>query len=306
MKIVEPFHSGELAVQEKLGERHVGTHNGSVIADEILPGALPFIEQQRFMIAAWRDNHDSIWAAPWFFEKPALQAQQRRVTLDTSLVYGAHNDCALSTLNNGDDLGVLFIELTTRRRYRVNASARWEENLLHLDVREAYPNCPRFIQRHATFMTPSQQSDDLQEIWQLATLDQDAQATIQEADTLFIATAHSERGADASHRGGPRGFVEVVSEREILIPDYSGNSMYNTLGNIFEDPSVGVTFVDPDQNTLLQVSGKAEIIWERDGRIEATGGTGRWLRISVEQVRRSKLPVGLGWESREPSPFNPG
>ena len=59
------------------------------------------------------------------------------------------------------------------------------------------------------------------------------------ADTFFVASAHAERGVDASHRGGLPGFVRVLGDRTLEIPDYPGNSMFNTLGNPAADPRAG-------------------------------------------------------------------
>ena len=56
-------------------------------------------------------------------------------------------------------------------------------------------------------------------------------------DVLFIATAHATRGADASHRGGNPGFIEVLDGKTVRIPDYAGNSMFNTLGNLVVNPA---------------------------------------------------------------------
>lgn len=60
---------------------------------------------------------------------------------------------------------------------------------------------------------------------------------IQQAGTLFIASSHPERGADVSHRGGHPGFIRVEDAQTIIIPDYSGNNMFNTLGNILVNAS---------------------------------------------------------------------
>jgi predicted pyridoxine 5'-phosphate oxidase superfamily flavin-nucleotide-binding protein len=60
---------------------------------------------------------------------------------------------------------------------------------------------------------------------------------IRRADTFFAATAHASRGTDASHRRGNPGFAKVLDETTLRIPDYPGNSMFNTLGNLAVDPS---------------------------------------------------------------------
>jgi predicted pyridoxine 5'-phosphate oxidase superfamily flavin-nucleotide-binding protein len=73
--------------------------------------------------------------------------------------------------------------------------------------------------------------------------------------------------ADASHRGGPPGFVEVAGDgARLRFPDFPGNRMFQTLGNLAVDPRVGLLFVDWDTGTALQVTGRAEIVWADDRR----------------------------------------
>jgi predicted pyridoxine 5'-phosphate oxidase superfamily flavin-nucleotide-binding protein len=70
------------------------------------------------------------------------------------------------------------------------------------------------------------------------------QRLIREADTFFIASSHRDGGADASHRGGNPGFVHVLNETKLIWPDYSGNGMFQTLGNLAIDPRAGLLFMD--------------------------------------------------------------
>ena len=70
------------------------------------------------------------------------------------------------------------------------------------------------------------------------------------ADTFFIASGYrpdgesATFGMDASHRGGDRGFVRVVSETRLEFPDYAGNNHYNTIGNLVLDDRAGFLFID--------------------------------------------------------------
>ena len=76
------------------------------------------------------------------------------------------------------------------------------------------------------------------------------------------ATRHATAGADVSHRGGEPRFVRVPDPARVLIPDYSGNMMFNTLGNLQHDPRAGLLFVDFDNGDLLYVAARAEIVWD--------------------------------------------
>ena len=102
-------------------------------------------------------------------------------------------------------------------------------------------------------------------------LSEEQQTWIAGSDTFFIASHHAEGGTDVSHRGGMPGFVSVVSESKLMFPDYSGNAMFQTLGNISVNPSAGLLFVDWDKWRTLQLTGRASIVWETE-RIAAMDG----------------------------------
>ncbi|MEL7247025.1 MAG: pyridoxamine 5'-phosphate oxidase family protein [Bacteroidota bacterium] len=82
---------------------------------------------------------------------------------------------------------------------------------------------------------------------------------IRQADTFFWATQSSAGKADASYRGGKAGFVEILANGQLRIPDYPGNSLFNSLGNIHENPNTSLLFVDFEQGNVLQLTGKATL-----------------------------------------------
>lgn len=124
------------------------------------------------------------------------------------------------------------------------------------------------------------------------------------ADTFFIASFHPETGADASHRGGHPGFIRVVNAGKILFPDYSGNNMFNTLGNITANPNAGLLFIDFENGSTLQVNGQASVIWDQD-RVEEFAGAERLVEFKIRQVIEIANAVPLRWKFSGYSPFNP-
>jgi hypothetical protein len=138
-----------------------------------------------------------------------------------------------------------------------------------------------------------------------ATLGPDQQGTLIQADALFIATAHPARGADASHRGGAPGFIEVLDDRTLRIPDYSGNSMFNTLGNLRVNARAGIIVPDFERGRTLQLTGTAEILWNQDNPADRTGGTHRFLAFRITHWLELPLPAGVKTEFLDYSPFNP-
>ncbi|WP_221469511.1 pyridoxamine 5'-phosphate oxidase family protein [Cohnella nanjingensis] len=67
------------------------------------------------------------------------------------------------------------------------------------------------------------------------------------------------------HRGGSPGFVRGAGDRELVFPDYFGNSMFNTLGNLHVNPRSGLPFIDFEPGGTLQLTGEAEVLWGEEG-----------------------------------------
>jgi len=98
---------------------------------------------------------------------------------------------------------------------------------------------------------------------------------IRRADTFFLGTVHPERGADASHRGGPAGFVRLDGASRLWWPDYQGNNLFNSLGNLAVDPEAALLFFNFHDGQALQLSGTAGVEWDHAGEPGDDAGTGR-------------------------------
>jgi hypothetical protein len=109
------------------------------------------------------------------------------------------------------------------------------------------------------------------------------------SDTIFLASRHPVAGADVSHRGGARGFVHVPAPDRIVIPDYGGNMMFNTLGNLASHARAGILLVDFDGGGTLQVTGRARIEWD-PAAVAAYEGAERLVEIEVEAVVEMSEP----------------
>jgi hypothetical protein len=109
---------------------------------------------------------------------------------------------------------------------------------------------------------------------------------------------------DASHRGGNPGFVQVVNERRLVWPDYSGNSMFQTLGNLAVDPHAGLLFMDFAGGGTLQLTGRARLGWDTDGAMELPGAE-RLVQFEIDEVVELPGASPLRWRFIEHSPFNP-
>jgi predicted pyridoxine 5'-phosphate oxidase superfamily flavin-nucleotide-binding protein len=96
-------------------------------------------------------------------------------------------------------------------------------------------------------------------------------AFIERSAMFFIATADSRGQPDCSYKGGLPGFVRVLDERTLAIPDYDGNGMYRTWGNVLVNPQVGLLFLDFENSNRLRVNGTARIDEDDPLRAELPG-----------------------------------
>lgn len=118
-------------------------------------------------------------------------------------------------------------------------------------------------------------------------LDRHCRAFIELSPFLVIATADREGKLDASPRGDPPGFVRVLNDATLLLPDRPGNNRVDSLGNVVEAPGVGLVFFVPGMDETLRVNGTGRLVTDADrllpseinGRVPKTG-----MLIAIEEV----------------------
>ncbi len=108
-------------------------------------------------------------------------------------------------------------------------------------------------------------------------------AFIGKAILFFLATADAEGRPDVNHKGGPPGFVHVTGPAELAFPDYDGNGMFKSLGNIAVNPHVGLLFIDFERPRRLRVNGTARV--NRDDPLMAsTVGAQLIVRVTARAI----------------------
>ena len=183
---------------------------------------------------------------------------------------------------------MLAIEFSTRRRVRINGMlAHVDEAGMQISVDQAYGNCPKYIHPRRLEHVASAP----QPVERSSTLSAEHEHVIANADTFFLGTIHPTRGADASHRGGPPGFVHVDGDR-LWWPDYPGNNMFNSFGNLAVDPSAALLFIDFETGATLHATGTAAVEWVTPSDID--GGTGRRVNLAVESVVSARIGLHGG------------
>ena len=295
-----PFHAGERAVQKKLG-----------VFDGLAPWACkvvrPFLPEQHrifyselpFLVAAARDRQGRPWATlltgrPGFIQSPdpaRLRVQARPVP----------GDALEKELVPGVELGLLGIDLATRRRNRVNGRISDEgSDGLDLAVGQSFGNCPQYIrEREWRWTTPDGGTPKIQ---RSQILTPSMRQWIENADTFFIATGHPDadgavsHGMDASHRGGEHGFVKVEGERRLVFPDFAGNNHFNTIGNLAVDDRAGLLFVDFERGGLLQLTGRAEVDWDSPA-VARYPGARRLVIFELDRAVELRDALPLRWSA---------
>lgn len=302
----DPFHAGERAVQEKTGERDIALINGQLIADRVPAAAKLFLEQQHYCILGWATPAGAPWATflagPQGFARTDADLRHLYLRLSDDIGTLAHLP-PFADMTEGDHLGVLFIELATRRRLRINGKvSHFAEGEITLVIDQAHPLCPKYIQRRQLELrAPAQTTQNIQ---QGDALNDELIAWISGADTFFVASAHPDMSADASHRGGRQGFVRLHNG-VLRIPDFPGNSLFNTFGNFELNPRAGLVFVDFAANRQLQLTGDVHLDLAAGTDVNETAGTGRWWEFRPRKWIVSPLNKSFAWQFIDDSPFNP-
>jgi predicted pyridoxine 5'-phosphate oxidase superfamily flavin-nucleotide-binding protein len=127
-------------------------------------------------------------------------------------------------------------------------------------------------------------SDRLEEKLTRVAFTADDTTFIESAIYFFLATADAEGRPDCSFKGGARGFVRVTGTNEVAFPDYDGNGMFKSLGNILVNPDVGLLFIDMhDKPRRLRVNGHARVVRD-DPLLAHTIGAQMIVRVTARAI----------------------
>lgn len=271
------YHPGELAVQKRAGVEVVASRMVKTVHSHIPPIAQEFLRNQPIVFMGSVDFRGGVWASVLIGQPGFVRSvDDHHIHIETGL---SQDDPLSENLYVNPNAALLAVEFPTHRRMRANGKAVYSAIGIDLFPEEVYSNCGRYIHERTPSFTDT--PDTLRQVHIKDFLLPEQQRWISESDTFFIASAHSD-GADVSHKGGQPGFVQVLGEHTLLFPDYNGNRMFNTLGNITVNPKAGLLFCDFNSGNTLQLSGHAEIIWEQY-QASISRGAERYVKFHVEQ-----------------------
>ncbi len=306
-RATSPFHAGEQTIQSLAGVRDRIERKGRAVIRDYLPEQhRAFFATLPFMVVGLADQNGHPWATtlsgpPGFINS----ADGNLLTIKAWLDPG---DPLHSCIRDGAPVGGLGIEFSTRRRNRING--RIENCIIDegfsIRVQQSFGNCPKYIQ--ARNKRPRLRSNPVPESRMASHLGDNEVDFIAEADTFFIASRsaqldqeESSQGLDVSHRGGLPGFVRVVSRTELCFPDFSGNLLFNTLGNLEADARTGLLFIDFRSGGMLHIVGGTRIYWDVP-ETTRSAGIERLIFLDIQCVlnREHAFPLLFDFVSYSP------
>lgn len=302
-----PFHRGEQALQASIGLGDRMSEIGSKVIRDFMPEQhRELFEKLPMLIVGALDEAGQPWATVVYGPSGFISAPDERTLRVAS--HPDHDDPARDGVRDGAAVGVLGIELHTRRRNRANGIVVGADRKgWTLAVDQSFGNCPKYIHARQPIAEVTRVREHARR--EGPTLSDEARRIIAKSDTLFIASSsagdldaasvarEAGAGVDVSHRGGPAGFVSLARGRDgdvLEIEDYPGNAMFNTLGNLLLFPRAGVLVVDFSEGHVLQLASRATIVTEGEGE--------RTLQLSVlgGWLRRGAMP--FAWSAPEAPP----
>ncbi|KAH0085498.1 acetyl-CoA synthetase-like protein, partial [Aureobasidium melanogenum] len=180
-----------------------------------------------------------------------------------------------------------------------------KQGILQLVARidESLGNCPKYLNRRE--ISPA--TPDPQLISDTAHLDERAVELLHKADLMFLSTS-SGSSMDTNHRGGPPGFVRCLKQEggctQFIYPEYSGNRLYQSLGNMMLEPRAGFCFPDFDTGNCLFVTGRSEILFGKEAA-EVMPRSNLAVRVTVTAARLVASVLPFRGNTGEFSPYNP-
>lgn len=276
---VTTWHEGELRAQELAGTKDRMVEVAARLGRDTPRAHARFLAEREVLFVAAADSLGALWVSPLVGPPGfARHVGPRTIALDGTPQPGDPLREIWQPLNA---VGLIAIDPATRSRIRINGHVHARVTTgSTLTVQQSYGNCPAFITQR--ILTQRGNIDPSFQPLSSTEIPDAARSTIERADTFYIGSAHATHGVDASHRGGPLGFVRIVDASTLEWPDYKGNGFFQTIGNLEADPRCALLFLDNHTGHMLQLSGSAYTDWttpSTDPEVE------RMQRFRVEQVR---------------------
>lgn len=287
-KLASSWHAGEREMQRRAGvDDELAPFDVRILRNNLSAVQQAFYARLSYAVVGSVDRSGAPWAT-MIEGQPGFLTAHGAFALDVTTERDA-SDPANDGLDDGDAIGLLGIDLSVRRRLRLNGHIqRRSPGGFRLGVEQSYGNCPKYIQaREASFVAPvDERPPVIAEA--LTALDEPARALIASSDTFFVASYvdrdASERQVDVSHRGGLPGFMRVEANGVLTVPEFPGNTFYNTLGNFVLNPRAGLCCADFHNGDVLQMTG--DVLLDAHSQATFVEAEQFWQFIPRRIVRR--------------------
>ncbi|KAF3037128.1 hypothetical protein E8E12_007822 [Didymella heteroderae] len=303
----------------------------------LTPQASFMLQRAPLLAIGALDNELRPWTALWggapgFSEPIGGDFVGTRTLVDSkfdpvvqALVGDAEKGEMLQPQGEGRMLSGLALDLVTRKRVKLagkmvagttrsvgieveegtalpsSAPTKQDQIQLVTKIEQSMGNCPKYMNQYA--LRPALLTPDL--LSSGSSLSPEARSLIDKADMLFLSTS-SGTDMDTNHRGGPPGFIRVISPSCIIYPEYSGNRLYQSLGNLQLNPLIGVTIPGFETGDVLYTTGRAEILIGADAE-KMMPGTNLAVKINLTEAKH--VQQGLAFRGtlqlNGHSPYNP-
>ncbi|OGM50391.1 oxidoreductase FAD-binding protein [Aspergillus bombycis] len=316
-----PWHDGEIRMRSLL---HIPP-----IINPTVPalsyGATHLLLNSPLLAIGAVDREGRPWTTLWGgevgFAKPTSQSKVE-VKTPVDIRHDPLADILLhdSPGESGQLVSGLVVDLATRKRAKlfgrkISGSIQLGEKSetdsskvgvaqLLVQIEASLGNCPKYI--NIRNITPTLPTPRL--ISESPQLPSSALNLLGRADTLFISSRHGEVDMDTNIRGGSAGFVRVISNEPngaiFAYPEYSGNRLYQTLGNLQTTPLAGFVFPDFETGNALYLTGKTEIfIGERAAALLPRSNLA--VKVTVTAARYVEKSLAFRGVEGAKSPYNP-
>ncbi|GFG27155.1 hypothetical protein IFM61606_07173 [Aspergillus udagawae] len=325
-----PWHDGEEKMQKLLQV----PHRDNPTVPFITPRAGHLIKQSPLLAIGTLDQEGRPWSSIWGGEK-GFATPISHSTFDIKTPIGTTYDPVVesllldSTNNSGKVVSFLALDLENRQRVKLHGrvaagsldtldvetradvivhvdGSLCEYNAVNEKNTKAYilGNCPKYLNAKHILPAPS----DPKLISKSPQLPLRALSLLNRADCFFISSSHGKESMDTNIRGGPPGFVRIVSNEPnggvFIYPEYSGNRLYQTLGNLLTTPLAGFVFPDFESGDSLFITGRTEILIGKDAS-SVLPRSNIAVRVTITSARFVEKALAFRGIPGKPSPYNP-
>ncbi|MCE9499810.1 MAG: pyridoxamine 5'-phosphate oxidase family protein [Leptospira sp.] len=298
------YHRGEIEAQKKAGTIHQAESIAHLFMDQLPVSAVDFFASQSMVILSSQDLQRNIWASIILGKTGFITAvDKENLRIGLSDVIKIENDPLWENIKYNRQLGLLLIDLTSRKRFRVNGTLSIADESIYLKVEQSFPNCPKYIQRRI-FQIDQSLTRNSHRKEQGILLTDGIMDWIRNSDTFFVGSANDTNNLDVSHRGGNPGFIEIPDNRTLQIPDYKGNNLFNTLGNFLVNPNAGLLFIDYITGKTLQLTGYVDVLWTHGNENESYIPDRSWKFFVSKWIQTDSF-CNIHWDFMDFSPHNP-